>query len=249
MPRTLVSWNVNGLDDHRLDERTEAACLALLLPASLTAPQPPPDAILLQELVVRSWHAHWKHHLHHAGYAVFPPDPPASTDSEYFCALAIRGDHPVTAHGVEPFPNSDMGRALVWARAGGWWIATSHLESGAAASDVRRAQLATVAARLLAEPGPAIFAGDTNLRRDEAEGVPGADQLVDAWVAAGPPTREDARHLELPGSRTPGARFDRALHNAARARWRSVDGPRRGPRRGAASDHRSPCGSPLDAPP
>jgi endonuclease/exonuclease/phosphatase family metal-dependent hydrolase len=217
--RTLVSWNLNGLDDHLLDERTESACLALLLRDD------PADVILLQELVLRSWHGHWKHHLHHAGYDVFPPDPPAATDSEYFSTIAVRRELSVAAHGVERFPNSQMGRALLWVRAGGWWFGTAHLESGAAASDERRTQLAIVARHLLAEPGPAVFAGDTNLRRDEAEGVPGTEELVDAWVAAGrdPKTRATwfplRRQEDLLGGarRIPGARFDRALHNAALA--------------------------------
>ena len=53
---SLVTWNVAGLDDCRLDERSEAQCLEDPL-----RPEPP-SVIALQELVVRSWHAHWKHH-------------------------------------------------------------------------------------------------------------------------------------------------------------------------------------------
>ena len=39
MPLHLVSWNLNGLDPHHLDERMEAACLRLLLNG------PPPDVV------------------------------------------------------------------------------------------------------------------------------------------------------------------------------------------------------------
>lgn len=243
MRRTLVSWNLNGLDDHLLDERSEAACLALLLRTD------PAQVVLLQELVLRSWHGHWKHHLHHAGYDVFPADPSRVTDSEYFSAVAVRREDGqvvgeplrVTDHGVAPFPGSRMGRVLLWVRAGGWWFGTAHLESGAGASDERRAQLAVVAQHMLAESGPAVFAGDTNLRRDEAVGVAGTDRLVDAWVAAGsdPATRATWSRRPDPGERArPGARFDRALHNEALTTLTLATGPAEVHGQ-PASDHRS----------
>lgn len=199
---TIVSWNLNGLDEEHLDERTEAACLSLLL-----RPEPA-SVIALQEVVRRSWHAHVKHHLHHAGYTVVPTDPTA-TDSEYFSLLAVRSEIGIQEAASEPFPGSHMGRALVWARAGGWWFGTGHLESGSSASRERLAQLALVASRLAAEPGPAVFAGDTNLRRDETDGVPAVEHTVDAWVEAGAPASAKSTWL---GGRY-GARFDRVLHN------------------------------------
>ena len=199
---TVVSWNLNGLDDRSLDERTEAACFALLLRTE------PVEIIALQELVRRSWHGHVRHHLHHAGYDVLPADPTA-TDSEYFSAIAVRRDLQVSGSGVQPFAGSQMGRALVWVRAGGWWFGTGHLESGTAAHTERCAQLAQVASRLGAEAGPAVFAGDTNLRRDEARGVPGMAEVTDAWIALGSDRSTRATWI---GGRY-GARFDRVLHN------------------------------------
>jgi endonuclease/exonuclease/phosphatase family metal-dependent hydrolase len=199
----LLTWNVAGLDERLLDERTEAQCFAALLLRDTM-----PRFVLLQELVRRSWHAHWKHHLAHAGYAVFPEDP-TKTPHEYFVALAVRTDLGPARGGRTPFPGSRMGRELVWAEVGGWLVCTGHLESERAGSPERVAQLGSVVQRLLAHPGPAVFGGDTNLRVEEEERVPGLSEVQDAWVAAGRPASERATWL---GGKV-GARFDRVLFN------------------------------------
>lgn len=193
---------MNGLDEHRLDERTEAACLTVFLR------EHPPDVVLLQEVVRRSWHAHWKHHLRAAGYAVFPEDPTRTT-SEYFNLAAVRAHLSPTNGRWEPFADSEMGRALVSVEAGGWWIATSHLESGKGASEVRVAQAGRILERLAAWPGPAVFGGDTNLRVEEEKRLP-VVAVADAWVANGARPAERATWL---GGKV-GARFDRVWVNA-----------------------------------
>ena len=201
---SLLTWNLAGLDDRRLDERTEAACFEVLL-------RPEPVTVLVfQELVRRSWHAHWKHHLRHAGYAVFPEDPTA-TDSEYFSAVAVLGDRNPGPGGVSAFPGSRMGRALAWAEVGGWLVCTGHLESERAGSDERVRQLAAVVARLEARDGPAVFAGDTNLRVTEEPAVDGLDRAIDVWTALGRPA--DGKSTWI-GGRI-GARFDRIYTNRA----------------------------------
>lgn len=200
--RTIWTWNVNGLDEARLDERTELQCLAVLLREDR------PDVLFLQEVVRRSWHAHWKHHLRAAGYAVTPEDPTA-TRSTYFALAAVRAELAPTNGRAAPFPGTDMGRALVTVEAGGWLFATGHLESGRAASAERVAQLGIVCARLAAHSGPAAFAGDTNLRVEEEPLVPGLAGVRDAWSALGAPSAERATWL---GGKF-GARFDRVLVN------------------------------------
>lgn len=209
---TVVTWNVGGLDETRLDERTEAACLALFL-----RPEPA-HVVMLQELVRRSWHAHWKHHLHHAGYTVVPADP--VTDSAYFTALAVRRDHPVTRSGSALLPDTRMGRRLVWAEIDGWTFATAHLESGRDAVRERAAQLDAVVAHLLAGPGPGVFGGDTNLRVAEEPAIAGLGQVVDAWADAGKPSEHRATWFPprpSEGERPHGgARFDRVLLHRAR---------------------------------
>ena len=44
---TVVTWNLFGLEERHLDERTEAACFHLLM-------ERPPDVLLFQEVVDRS---------------------------------------------------------------------------------------------------------------------------------------------------------------------------------------------------
>ncbi len=198
----VLTWNLNGLDDRALDERTEAACFAMLLrPAQ-------PDVVLLQEVVARSWYAHLRHHFAAAGYVSVPGDPPRSSSSSYFCAVLVRG-HAIRASGVERFPGSAMGRALVWARLD--WegrdllVGTAHLESLKDGRAERMRQTDEVAARLLAHEGPAVFGGDTNLRVEEAAAIPRLAELADAWVALGePPALRDTWH----GGRAR-ARYDR----------------------------------------
>lgn len=201
---TLTTWNVAGLHDRGLDERSERQCLALLLRDE------PPDVISLQEVVRRSWHAHWKHHLRAAGYTVVPADP-TDVDSEYFALLAVRGAP--TRGESAPMRGSRMGRRLVRAEVGGWLVLGAHAESERQGSAERVRQLTTIAAELLAFDGPAVFAGDTNLRVEEEPDVEGLSSLTDAWVAAGSPKADRATWIG--GKR--GARFDRVWSNARAA--------------------------------
>jgi endonuclease/exonuclease/phosphatase family metal-dependent hydrolase len=204
---TLVTWNVAGLDEDRLDERTEASCLAVLLQ------DPPPDFVMLQELVRRSWLAHWTHHLHHADYDVFPADPMV-TGSAYFSALAVRRGFGKAEGGLIPFPGSRMGRALIWAtvtpaEGPAWKVYTGHLESERGSSAERVAQLDAVGRALLDWPGPSVFGGDTNLRVDEEDQVASLPALTDAWKAVG----AKADRATWLGGKI-GARFDRVYTNA-----------------------------------
>ncbi|MEQ1508203.1 MAG: endonuclease/exonuclease/phosphatase family protein [Myxococcota bacterium] len=220
----LVTWNVAGLDERSLDERTEAQCLSVLL-----RPEPP-DVVMLQEVVRRSWHAHWKHHLAHAGYDVVPADPTAATDSSYFAILAVRRDHPIADSGVVPFPGSRMGRQLVWADTGGWWLGTGHLESERGGARERIRQLGSVVGTVAGWPGPAVFAGDTNLRVEEEPRVEGLSRVIDPWVALG---RDPASKVTWRGgARSLGARFDRVYHSTAAVARRLWTEPASG-----ASDH------------
>jgi endonuclease/exonuclease/phosphatase (EEP) superfamily protein YafD len=199
MERSFVTWNVAGLNPGA-DERTEAQCLHLLL-------TDPPHAIALQEVVRRTWYAHWRPHLAAAGYRVFPADP-TDTDSEYFSLLAVRGPE------GELLPwslgRSRMGRRMVAVRAGGWVYCTAHLESERAGSDLRVEQAAAVAGHLAACAGPAVFGGDTNLRVEEEPRVRGLGAVVDAWAVAGALA---AHRVTWRGGKA-SARWDRVWCNA-----------------------------------
>lgn len=199
-----VTWNVAGLDETDLDERTEAQCFALLLD------EPRPDVLLLQEVVHRSWHAHWKHHLHHANYRVLPEDP--TTDSEYFSLIAVQRAHRVTNSGVQPFVGSQMGRQLLWVEVNGWWVSTGHLESGRACADERIRQLDTILCELTQRNSPAFFGGDTNLRIDEEPRIARLHEVTDAWQAVGAPA--SLRTTWRAQGHSARARFDRIFVNA-----------------------------------
>ncbi len=215
----ITTWNLNGLDDARLDERSEAACLRLLLRPD------PPDVVLLQEVVRRSWHAHLKHHFAAAGFRAVPPDPTTSLH-EYFVLAFVSGS--LTIHGAtfEPFGNSSMGRGLLGVEvskgegARPVWVATAHLESGREASDVRVAQLSHALRRLLERDGPGVFAGDLNLRVAEEKRVPELALVTDAFAAAGSPAADRVTWPSVPKAwqRRPGsgARFDRVYLRALR---------------------------------
>lgn len=214
MALSLVTWNLNGLEPRDLDARTEAACLHLLLRDD------PPDVVAVQEVVDRTWHAHLLPHFSHAGYAALP----GRADSEYWCALFVRGALRVEGATLERLPDSGQGRALLEATVT-WegqrtWIATGHLESLRSGAPTRKRQLHHVLDRLEdpARVGRAVFAGDTNLRDAEVAEVAAARELpvLDAWEQVGTKaTRDTWRAPGSGGRRGRGFRFDRVLMGAA----------------------------------
>jgi endonuclease/exonuclease/phosphatase family metal-dependent hydrolase len=184
----LVTWNLNGLEDQHLDERTEAAMGEILLGgdpmAVLTSGRPPvlPDVVLLQEVVERTFQAHVQPHLLAAGFTLVPTEPPARG---YFEVAAIRAPRVRSARWVA-FERTGQGRALLELElASGVTVMTAHLESLKPSAPVRLEQAAFVLDRLRWR-SPAIFAGDTNLRVAEWESLD-AEGIVDAWEACGSP--------------------------------------------------------------
>lgn len=228
----LLTWNLAGLDDRRLDERTEAACLAMLL-----RPRPP-DLVLLQEVVRRSWRAHLSHHFRAAGFVAVPPDP-TDTDSEYAVALLVGPRLRVRSSVVAPLPATRMGRRLVGAALdtplGPLRACTAHLESEREGARERRLQAAFVARWLADGEGPAVFAGDTNLRDAEAAEVAELAALTDAWEAAGRP--DDHRFTWRAGRGPARARYDRVWVRDLAVTGFSLSGEVAPGLEGAPSDH------------
>lgn len=176
----VTTWNLDGLDDTDLDVRTEAACFELLLR------EHPPDLVLLQEVVDRALLAHLRPHFAHAGYAWAPPRP--VWEGESGCVVLVRSPLKLTDAWLHRFPGSQMGRFVLGARVA--WegrdllVTTAHLESLPSSRAERLHQARTVLGVLAEHPGPALFAGDTNLRRAETDVLAG---IVDAWRLAGAP--------------------------------------------------------------
>jgi len=185
----LLSWNLFGLSDEHLDLRTEAALFTALMGGPLEqilasgqpAP-PPPDVLMFQEVVDRTWHAHLRPHLSAAGYEIVPASP---RPREYFEVLAVRPPFKVLSHDITPL-DSFQARELTSVTASGyghtWLFMTAHLESLKSGAASRHIQATQVLKRLRGHDGPAIFAGDTNLRMREADVLA---PLPDAWEATG----------------------------------------------------------------
>lgn len=220
----VTTWNLGGLDDRRLDERTEAACLDLLLRDD------PPHVVLLQEVVKRAFVAHLRPHFAHAGYA-WAPEVPEGT-GEAACLILVRRPLRLREAWRSLFDRSQMGRELLGARV--HWegrdllVTTAHLDSEAQGRAARRDEVQVVGEVLGAHSGPALFAGDTNLRAGEVEHLPG---LRDAWEMAGRPA--EGRHTWHVHRNRPGRtvrrgfRFDRVWVDE-RSGWRVLDVRTRG---------------------
>ncbi len=180
----LVSWNLNGLEDEYIDMRTEAAMFQILLGVpiedAIAADFEPntPDIILLQEVVERTYFAHVKPHLQAAGFTLFPKEP---TIRSYFEVVAVRQKVLDVSH--QPFSYSQQGRELTTLRLDGLTVMTAHLESMKPGKQERIDQAQYVLDKMSAL-GPCVFAGDTNLRKAEWEGLNNAN-IVDAWISAG----------------------------------------------------------------
>ena len=187
----LLTWNIGGLDDEALDERTEAAIFTAILGARLdqqhagTKPKAPPDVIVLQEVVTRTLRAHIEPHMGAAGYQIVSSQ---SSKRASFEVVAYRS--PVVLDWFEAVPLVDtmyareLNIARVTVPEGALTILTAHFDSGTDAADIRIAQLQQAAAAL---GGRGVFAGDANLRKAEWEAVRDRVPMVDAWEELGRP--------------------------------------------------------------
>jgi endonuclease/exonuclease/phosphatase family metal-dependent hydrolase len=182
----LVTWNLNGLEDRHIDERTEAAMFQMLLGVPLEKAMVEnfkpntPDIILLQEVVERSYHAHILPHLQAAGFTVFPQQP---SERSYFEVMATR--LPVKNYSQEKFEYSDQGRELsILELDNKLTIMTAHMESMKPGSSMRIAQAELILDKMNSSSTPSIFAGDTNLRQSEWKSLTPL-KVVDAWESTG----------------------------------------------------------------
>ena len=213
----FVTWNLDGLNDRNVDERTEAAVFTAILGARLdqvhegTKPTPPPDVILFQEVVERTFHAHIDPHLTAGGYTVLPPEAPKR---QTFEIVAFRKPFEVRSYDCVPLRDSTFGRQLHVADLISSTIdvrvLTAHCDSGTDARSIRIAQLRQIADALNEAGCPGVFGGDTNLRKAEWLDVRGDLSMTDAWEALGEPpsTRVTWRRD------TYKARFDRVFLSA-----------------------------------
>ena len=111
----LVTWNLDGLNDTAVDERTEAAVFTSILGARLdelhggVKAAPPPDVIVFQEAVERTYKAHLRRHLSAGGYTVLPDSAP---DRQVFEVVAFLGGFRLRAYEQVPLVDSMFGRVV-----------------------------------------------------------------------------------------------------------------------------------------
>jgi hypothetical protein len=218
----FVTWNLNGLDDHRLDDRTEAAIFTMLLGAPLATiqvaieagtytPKPPPDLLMLQEVTPRMFQAHLSQHLPAGEYTLRPS---ATPDRECFEVIAWRNSLQLIGATSEALTRSRYSRFL---HAFDFQLAdsvirmcTGHLDSGPDSSKIREAQLRQINATI-GERG--VFGGDANLRVAEWETTKKLVAMRDGWEVLGRPADTKVtwrRAGDQPGSNM-AARFDRVF--------------------------------------
>lgn len=211
----LISWNLDGLDGRHVDLRTEVACRVILERA--------PEVVFLQEVVQRTFFAHLRPWMVGVGYQASPPQ--LSRHSSYGCVMFTRPPLKVRSARRSLFSATQMGRSLLETTV--HWeghellLLTAHLESLRQGRTERIQQLDVVCAALGAHAGPAVFAGDTNLRNSEVAGK----GIRDAWSELGEPRAArytfDALTIPNKSGRTR-ARYDRVFLNSHPG-WRPTE--------------------------
>lgn len=220
-PSTLsvISWNIDGLDQRNLKMRTKAVYRVLESEQA--------DVVMLQELVPCTL-SYLREKLTQYEFVVRSADSPVG----YFTAILLRRFRVyVDSSRLLPFTDSLMARDLLHVRAhmGSLPLAlfTAHLESTREMSDLRVAQMQLCwrEMRVASEGGLVpLLAGDLNLRDEEVRrlgGVP--SDLLDVWSATGQSdltryTWDASRNLniQLPSSFRPRMRFDRMYVSGCR---------------------------------
>eukprot|EP00058_Branchiostoma_floridae_P008356 XP_002593844.1 hypothetical protein BRAFLDRAFT_75696 [Branchiostoma floridae] len=176
---TLLTWNINGLDQRNILERTKAVCNTI---NSLY-----PDVVFLQEVIPQTFeYIEAKCDRYKAI---------ASGTEQYFTAMLLRKSSiTFISQNIQPFPTTRMMRNLliVKARFGSvpLCLMTSHLESTKDHAAERKRQLQQVLQTVMQQDqtNTVIVGGDLNLRDTEVAAVGGLPAgTVDFWEACGSP--------------------------------------------------------------
>lgn len=219
----LVTWNVNGLDDTGLDDRSEAAVFTTVLGATLAdlqagraQPHEPPDLVVYQEVVERTLRAHFLPHLTAGGYCVHPAQPPGRSTFEI---VAARPPYAVRSFEAVPLTDSIFGRHLTLAEVDGpggtFRLLTGHFDSGTENGTRRLGQLSQTVAAM---DERSVFAGDANLRKAEWISARDTIGVTDAWEDLGEPASTRVTWRRHTDGEEFKARFDRVLLGRA---WRA----------------------------
>lgn len=206
---SLLTWNVDGLDESNISERARAVCAYIY--------ESQPDIVFLQELVAENVSIFNRC----PGYTLHVP---RAEQCPYFCGLMLRQTSVkcLSVHTTD-FPSSCMYRHLIKAtvqvQPSGVSVTlfTSHLESTARHANERKRQLQFVFDQMQhTSPGYVIFGGDLNVRDAEVATVGVPPNFGDAWEASCSPkdsryTWDRSRNDNIEGRLLPRVkmRFDR----------------------------------------
>lgn len=176
----LLSWNIDGLDERDLEERTTAVCQTILLKQ--------PDFVFLQEVVKPSL-AILQLKMKSKYYYFVPTHPPG----HYFVVILVKQDPRLVPGSLssETFPGTRMGRQLVQLPISFQdveiLLLTSHLESMKDSSRERKLQLRTAFDVMVEKQKEkvCIFGGDLNVREAEVKSIKVPENVVDVWQACG----------------------------------------------------------------
>ena len=208
---TVLSWNIDGLDERDTIERTLAVCELI---HSRT-----PHVVYLQEVVPTTW-ARIVSTLSTTYNCYSSPNPPA----HYYPVLLVQEGTVEIAGSLKcfNFPHSTMGRHLLQltVKFSGVEIQlmTSHLESTKDCASERKRQLkkAFEIMERLQQSKTCIFGGDLNVRDAEVASVGLPKNTVDVWEASGSQMEHkytwdisENDNLDWPFPNKPKLRFDR----------------------------------------
>uniref|UniRef100_A0A1A8C8D7 Tyrosyl-DNA phosphodiesterase 2 n=1 Tax=Nothobranchius kadleci TaxID=1051664 RepID=A0A1A8C8D7_NOTKA len=178
---SLITWNVDGIDDEDQPERARSLCSYLTEYAA--------DVVLLQEIV--------------QPYVRFMYRRLADTytfikggETGYFTMMLLKKSRLTLLDSeIVSFPNTHQGRSLLVAqvlfRGQKLCLMTSHFESCKANSTERMRQLKKMMERMSDAPDDVtvLFGGDTNLRDYEVTAVGIPSSVCDLWEQLGEPEK------------------------------------------------------------
>uniref|UniRef100_A0A914NAA0 Endonuclease/exonuclease/phosphatase domain-containing protein n=1 Tax=Meloidogyne incognita TaxID=6306 RepID=A0A914NAA0_MELIC len=208
---TLISWNVDGLDDRQREKRFTAALYIIA--------KTNPEVIFLQEMVEPLMPQ--LNGLMSPMYSTFIQKP----NCGYFCIILVSKNIKIIKDEFIPFDNTKMGRGMLIVE--GIWqnlkinLLNSHLESTADYSNARSSQFAKCLEQIelmtKTDETLAIFGGDLNIRDKEVGNLP--ESIKDVWIEAGSQPqyrytwdlKRNDNYAGRFGKGQPRARFDRIL--------------------------------------
>ena len=204
---SLLCWNIFGLDNHFLRERTLAICELVK--------EKKPDVVYFQEVIPATWDT-IKHELG-AEYSMYRHE---TVRCHYFHNLMVRNGSAVVLakEGVtaDMFPGTGQGRHLLKAPTTFNDIRiqfmTSHLESLPTDREERKKQLKScfdIMKELEKTSMVTIFGGDLNLEDSELDEIGGKPENIrDAWEVCG----SDKNHELTWHTDNPTRRIDRMYY-------------------------------------